>query len=179
MSHPRKRSMAGDGSGDRFGPEAIRQVVQVDRLVFERPSKALDKDIVHAPAPAVHGDGDTGVLKYAGEFEAGELAAPIGIEDVRPTVTGQRLVQCLDAEPGVHGVPQPPGERMTRRSNTHLSFLIWPSLLWFRSPLSRTEGVHHFVPLTRSSAVENLAPEGSTQVLESQGIASAAVSRRS
>ncbi len=29
-------------ANDPFGPEAIRQIVQVDRLVFERPPQALD-----------------------------------------------------------------------------------------------------------------------------------------
>ena len=44
-------------ANDPFGPEAVGQVVQVDRLVLERPPGALDEDVVHAPAPAVHGDG--------------------------------------------------------------------------------------------------------------------------
>ena len=36
---------------DPLGPEAIRQFVQIDRLVFERPPQAFDEDVVHAPAP--------------------------------------------------------------------------------------------------------------------------------
>ncbi len=61
---------------DPFGLEAVRQLVQVDRLVFERAPQTLDEDVVHAAAPAVHGDRDAGVLERAGEGEAGELAAP-------------------------------------------------------------------------------------------------------
>jgi len=37
---------------DPFGLEAVGQLMQVDRLVFERPPQALDEDIVHAAAPA-------------------------------------------------------------------------------------------------------------------------------
>ncbi len=97
---------------DPFGPEAVGEFVQVDRLVFERPPQALDEDIVHTPAPAIHGDFDIGFFQHAGEVEAGELAAPrssrgqalVGVEDLRPAVSGQRLVQCFDAEGGIHGV---------------------------------------------------------------------------
>ncbi len=32
--------------------EAIGQLMQIDRLVFERPPQALDEDVVHALAPA-------------------------------------------------------------------------------------------------------------------------------
>ena len=61
---------------DPFGFEAIRQLVQIDRLVFERAPQPLDEDVVHAAAPAVHRDGDRRRLEHTGEVEAGELAAP-------------------------------------------------------------------------------------------------------
>ena len=61
-------------------------------------------NIVHAAAPAVHGDRDAGVLEHIGEVKAGELAALVGIEDLRLAVSGQRLLQGLDAEPRIHGV---------------------------------------------------------------------------
>ena len=48
-----------------FGLEAIRQFVEVNRLVFERPPESLDEDVVHAAAPAVHGDRDLQVSEYA------------------------------------------------------------------------------------------------------------------
>ena len=31
---------------DLFGPEAVGQLMQVDRLVFERPPEAFDEDVV-------------------------------------------------------------------------------------------------------------------------------------
>ena len=37
------------------------------------------KIVVHAPAPAVHGDRDTRVFEDTGEAEAGELAALVGV----------------------------------------------------------------------------------------------------
>ena len=77
---------------DAFGPEAVGQFVQIDRLVFERAPQALYKDIVHEPAPAIHGDADTGIRERAGEGETGELAALVGVEDLRRGVFGQRLV---------------------------------------------------------------------------------------
>ena len=79
--------------------ETIGQLVQADRLVFERPPQTFDEDVVHVPAPAVHGDRDLRVLENAGELVAGELAALIRIEDFRLAVSGQRVVQSLDAEP--------------------------------------------------------------------------------
>ena len=59
---------------DPLGFEAVSQLVQVDRLVFERPPEAFDEDIVHAAAPAIHGDRDARLPEHAGEVEAGELA---------------------------------------------------------------------------------------------------------
>src|SRR5215471_19108174 len=58
--------------------------VKVDLLVFEAAPQSLDKDVVHAPAFAVHADHDAMPLQRAGKLVAGELAALIGIEDLRP-----------------------------------------------------------------------------------------------
>ena len=71
---------------DLFGLEAVGQVVQVDHLVFERAPQPLDEDVVHAAAPAVHGDRDACILERAGEVEAGKLAALVGVEYLRPAV---------------------------------------------------------------------------------------------
>src|ERR1700737_4358662 len=55
-------------------------------LVFDRPPKPLDKDIVTPCAFAVHADGDAILDQHAGELGAGELATLIGVEDVRRAV---------------------------------------------------------------------------------------------
>ncbi len=52
--------------------------------------------VVHAPAPAVHGDRDTRVLEDTGELEAGELAALIGIEDLRPAPSQQQQQDVIN-----------------------------------------------------------------------------------
>ena len=55
---------------------------EVDLLVFEAAPQPLDKDVVHAPAVAVHADHDPVPFQGAGKVVAGELAALIGIEDL-------------------------------------------------------------------------------------------------
>ena len=72
-------------------------------------------DVVHAPAPPVHRDLDTGRPQALGEGEAGELAARIGIEDLRLAVAGQHLLERLDARTGVQGVRQTPGQHIPAR----------------------------------------------------------------
>jgi hypothetical protein len=61
-------------TGPGFGNSRIG--VEVDLLVFEATPQSLDKDVVHAPAFAVHADHDAVSLEGAGEIGAGELAAP-------------------------------------------------------------------------------------------------------
>ena len=70
----------------------------------ERPN------VVHAPAPAVHRDADAGLLQSGGEGEAGELAAVVGVEDLRRIMPGQGLVERVRTEARVQRVRQPPGQ---------------------------------------------------------------------
>ncbi len=81
MSRRERKALIRPLANDSFRPEAVGQAMQIDRLVLHRPPQPLDEDIVHASSPAVHGDRDTRVLEHAGELEAGELAALVGIED--------------------------------------------------------------------------------------------------
>ena len=85
---------------DAPGLEAVGKVVRIDSLVFEGALQPLDEDVVHAPAPAVHRDLDTGRPQALGEGEAGDLVALIGIEDLRLAVASQRLLEVLDAKAG-------------------------------------------------------------------------------
>src|SRR5204863_9017474 len=57
----------------------------------------LDEDVVHAPALAVHADGDPVPLEGAGKVVAGELAALVGIEDLRPAVARESFLERFDA----------------------------------------------------------------------------------
>jgi hypothetical protein len=52
--------------------------------------------VVHPAAAAVHRDANAGVNQHARERRSGELAALVGVEDLRPAVPGQRLLQGLD-----------------------------------------------------------------------------------
>jgi len=86
---------------DALGGEPIDHLVQVDRLVFQRPPQAFDEGIVHAPAAPVHGDRNACVPKHAREVEVGELAALVGVEDLRLAVFRNRRVQRFEVELGV------------------------------------------------------------------------------
>jgi hypothetical protein len=57
--------------------------VEVDLLIFHRAPEALHKHIVAPAALAVHADRNLLALEDAGEVDAGELAALIGVEDFR------------------------------------------------------------------------------------------------
>ncbi len=98
-----------------FGLEAVGQFMQVDGFIFERAPQTFDEDVVHAPAPPIHGDRDLGGFKNAGEVKAGELASLISVEALRFAVSIQRLIQGIDAEGGIHGIRQPPCEDMAGR----------------------------------------------------------------
>src|SRR6202040_3807163 len=58
--------------------------VEVDLLVFQATPQSLDKDVVHESPFAVHADGDLVALQRGGELVAGELAALVGIKNLRP-----------------------------------------------------------------------------------------------
>ena len=76
--------------------------VEVDLLVFEAAPQPLDEDVVHVAALAIPGDGDRMALQGVGEIVAGELAALVGIEDLRPAQAfdpdARRRLQALSLE---------------------------------------------------------------------------------
>src|SRR5438477_12824901 len=81
-----------------FRLAAIAVAFEIDILVLERAPQPLDEHIVHPPAAAVHRDLDTGLGKPAGEGHAGELAALVGIEDLRLAMALKRLFEGRQAE---------------------------------------------------------------------------------
>jgi hypothetical protein len=94
------------GATDRgSGLRDVRAGPEVDLLVLHRPPEPLDdiaqrcaRSVVVSPgALAVHADRDLGVLQDLDELEAGELRALVGVEDLRPAVAAERLIQGLDA----------------------------------------------------------------------------------
>src|SRR5271154_4697211 len=81
---------------------------QIDLFMFHRPSKALDKNVVAPGAAAIHAHGDRVLQQQPGERRTGELASLIGIENFGPSVTGESLLHCFEAEIDVHRDRQPP-----------------------------------------------------------------------
>src|SRR3954470_22076666 len=81
---------------------------QVHFFILDGSPESLHEHIVPPGASAVHADGDGVAGQQAGERRAGELAALIGVEDLRLTVTSQGLLDCFDAE--LHRDRQPPGQ---------------------------------------------------------------------
>src|ERR1700736_1178532 len=81
---------------------------QIALLVFDATPQALHEHVVPPDPFAIHADGDAVAGKQTGERRARELRPLIGIEDVRPAVTGQSILQRLDAERRLHRDRQPP-----------------------------------------------------------------------
>ena len=97
----------------RLAPVGI--ALQVDVLVLERAPQPFDEHVVHPAAAAVHRDAQSGGDQHPGERSAGELAALVGVEDLRSAEPRQRLLQRRDAELAVHGVGQPPRQHRPAR----------------------------------------------------------------
>jgi hypothetical protein len=87
-----------------------RTRIWLRRTSFQRAPKPLDKNIVKPASASVHGQADAGVTQELCEPRTGELAALIGIENVRPAVFRHRFFQGLDAELDIHRIAEPPGQ---------------------------------------------------------------------
>src|ERR1022692_1927959 len=72
--------------------------LQIHLLVFDAAPQPLDEHVVPPSAFAVHADGDAVAGKQASERRTGKLRTLVGVEDVRPAVTRQSILQGLDAE---------------------------------------------------------------------------------
>src|SRR5439155_25818515 len=81
---------------------------EIDLFVFDRAPEPLDEDVVAPGALAIHADRDRVLDQQAGELGAGELAALVGVEDLRPAVFGERLLDRLEAELDFHRDREPP-----------------------------------------------------------------------
>src|SRR5664279_5735967 len=81
---------------------------QIDLFIFHRTPKALDKNVVPPGTAAIHAHGNLVVQQQPGEGRACELRTLIGIENLRPPISGERLLHRLEAEVDVHRDRQPP-----------------------------------------------------------------------
>src|SRR5450631_4621591 len=75
---------------------------EIHLLVFDAAPQSLDEDVVPPGALAVHAVGDPVFDQHAGECRAGELAALIGVADLRIAVASESVLERLDAERRLH-----------------------------------------------------------------------------
>ena len=86
----------------------------------------LDEHVVPPGALAVHADLDLVFREHAGESRTRELRTLIGVEDLRPPMPGQSILQRLDAERGLHRDGHAP--RIFRAA----SLRVWSMCLYCR-----------------------------------------------
>jgi len=84
--------------GDRFVS------MQIDLFIFDGTPEAFDEDVVSPASLAIHADPDAFLLEPIRKRHTGELAALIGVEDLRFAVFAKSLIECLQAERHIHGV---------------------------------------------------------------------------
>src|SRR6516165_7076868 len=75
---------------------------QIHLLVFDTAPEALEEHVIAPRASAVHADRNLVLDQDVGEGVTRELAALVRVEDLRIAMTGQRLLQRLDAECRLH-----------------------------------------------------------------------------
>jgi len=83
--------------------------------MLERPPQPLDEDVVHPTTAAIHGDLDPCARQRAGEGRTGELAALVGVENLRRAVPCQSVVERSEAERGIHCIGDTPRQNRTAR----------------------------------------------------------------
>src|SRR6185369_18034766 len=88
------------------GPQrrAGLECMQVYTFVFQAAPQPLDEHIIHPSSPSVHRNAHTRLAQNASKPRRGELAALVGVENLRSTEPLQSLLQCLNAEVRVHRV---------------------------------------------------------------------------
>ena len=88
--------------------------VKVDVFPFDRAPESFDEGIVGRAAPAIAADAAAGGQQGLLVGEAGELAALVGIEDVRGRGVAQRVGQSLQAKAEVECVGELPAGHIAR-----------------------------------------------------------------
>src|ERR1700730_17727727 len=91
-SHP-SHSMTRAGSARSSSP-----ALMIHLLLFAGPPQALDSAVVSPGAFPIHADLDLVLEQQAGEGDAGELGALIGVEDLGLAVSGKSLLDRLETE---------------------------------------------------------------------------------
>jgi len=60
--------------------------MEIHLLIFEAPPQPFDEDVVPPPPDPIHADLNSMRLQKPGEFLAGELAALVGVKDLRAPI---------------------------------------------------------------------------------------------
>ncbi len=89
--------------------------VQIDLFIFETPPQPFDEDIVPPPPRPIHTDLNAVSLQESRKLLAGELAALIGVEDLRRAIPADRLLHGLHAEVRRQRIGQPPRQHPATR----------------------------------------------------------------
>ena len=82
--------------------------VQIDLLVFDALPESFHEHVVPPAAGAVPADLNAVLVQEPRELQARELAALIGVEDIRCAIVGHSLLDRLRTETGRQRVGQPP-----------------------------------------------------------------------
>ena len=89
--------VVGDPPANLTGGVAHRvKRVQIHAFLLKRSPQPLDKHVVQPPAFAVHGNPNAGSLQSLRPIPAGELAALVGVEDLRGAVAVQGVVPSAE-----------------------------------------------------------------------------------
>ena len=87
--------------------------MQVDALVFQGAPQPRYEDIVEEPAFPIHRDPHPGTPKPIRPREGRELGSLICVHDLGRAELMNGLVQRFDAEVGLQGVRDPPGQNLS------------------------------------------------------------------
>lgn len=87
--------------------------VQIDLIVLDTAPEALDKDVVPPAALAVHTDLHAVILEQLREVGAGELAALVGVKDLRHSIAVNGHIHGIHAEIRRKGVGHPPRQHLS------------------------------------------------------------------
>src|SRR6202043_2635691 len=92
---------------------------EIHLLVFDATPQPLDEDVVPPGALAVHADGDSVFDQHASECRASELAALIGVADLRIAVASESVLKRLNAERRLHRDRYAPRQHATAEPVEH------------------------------------------------------------
>ena len=74
--------------------------VEINLFVLHAAPESFHEHVIPPASFAIHADLDVVVFQRAGEIQAGELTALVGVEDFRRTKALDRLLYCFLAEVG-------------------------------------------------------------------------------